>query len=123
MNPHRGDTPIEVGGETYTLCFDLNACASIMDKFELEEFEDLADKGIDGKFSLKDLIFVLWAGLQHHHPDLTVKEVGAMEWALEEVGPIIGDAFQKGLTRTVPPTVEKKPTVRRKKVGTGNKSK
>ena len=123
-NSHRGDTQITVGQETYTLCYDLNACALIMEKLGLDSFEQLAEMGeAKGGIGLSEIRYLLWAGLQRHHPDLTETDVGALEWDLETVGPKLGDAFQKGLLRQTPPDVEKKVTVTRKSPGTGKRDK
>ncbi len=122
-NPHRGDTQIEVGQETYTLCYDLNACALIMEKLGLSSFEQLAEMGqAKGGMGLSEIRYLLWAGTQRHHPELSENEVGALEWDLESVGPILGDAFQRGLLRRTPPDVEKKVT-RKNRTGTGKTSK
>ncbi len=123
MNPHRGDTQIKVGQETYTLCYDLNACAMVMDKFDLSDFEGLADKALsESGFDLRDFIYILWAGLQRHHSELVEQDVGTLEWDLDTIGKAIADAFQKGLMRKTQPDVEKKVT-RRSKTGTGRKPK
>ena len=123
MNPHRGDTKIDVGGGSYTLCYDLNACALIMDKFDLTDFEDLAEKSMsEAGFDIRDFIYILWAGLQRVHPDMTELEVGGLEWELDSIGPVIGAAFQKGLMRKTQPEVEKKVT-RKRKTGAGRKHK
>ena len=122
-NSHRGDTPVTVGNDNFVLCYDLNACALIMEKLGLSSFEQLAEMGqAKGGIGLSEIRYLLWAGLQRHHPDLSEKEVGALEWDLEEIGPKLGDAFQKGLLRRSPPDLEKKVT-RKSKTGTGKKSK
>lgn len=123
MNPHRGDTPIEVGQKTYTICYDLNACAMIMDKFSLKDFEDLADKALsESGFDLRDLIYILWVGLLRHHSELPEADVGGLEWDLDGIGPVIGEAFRKGLMRKTQPDMEKKVT-RKRKTGAGRRSK
>ncbi len=119
-NPHRGNTPVEVGGEKYTLCFDLNACAMVMERLGLESFEDLAEKAVSDKIGLREVVYMLWAGLQRNHPEMTEQDVGALEWDLQEVGPVLGDAFSSGLIRkTTPARTTKKKT--KKKRGTGRK--
>lgn len=97
-NPHRGDTPVDVGGQSLTLCYDLNACAQVMNHLEIKSFEKLGNIDL-AQCSLSDIIFMLWAGLQRHHPDYTLEQVGELEWDLAEVLPEIGNAFQLGLTR------------------------
>jgi len=121
-NSHRGDTQITVGQETYTLCYDLNACALVMDQLGLSRFEELAERTQDTGMGLSDIRYIMWAGLQRHHPELTVNEVGAIEWDLVEVGSILAEAFQRGLLRESPPDIEKKVT-RQKKTGTGKRHK
>jgi len=103
-NTHRGDTPIVVGGAAYILCYDLNATAMVMDHLGLTSFEQLADGiGLSG-VGMSDLIYIMWAGLQHHHPDLTEKEVGALDWDISEAAASLGEAFQKGLARKTQPS-------------------
>lgn len=122
-NPHRGDTPVTVGDDSFVLCYDLNACALIMEKLGLSNFEQLAEMGQrEGGVGLSEIRYLLWAGLQRHHPKFSENDVGAMEWDLEEVGPVLGGAFQKGLLRRTPPDVEKKVT-RKSRTGTGRQSK
>lgn len=104
-NSHRGDTPVEVAGVAYTLCYDLNATAMVMDHLGLTSFEQLADGVSLSGVGMSDLIYIMWAGLQHHHPDLTVKEVGAMDWDIAYAGKMLGEAFQKGLTRSTAPSM------------------
>lgn len=98
MNPHRGDTPIEVGGEKLTLCYDLNACAMVMDHLNIRSFEAMGNLDL-ANVGLNDILHILWAGLQRHHPDLDVQDVGAMEWDLNDILPVVGQAFNRGLVR------------------------
>jgi len=118
-NPHRGDTPITVGGIQYTLCFDLNACAAIMDHFKMKHIEELATIGNDMSLGMRDIIYMLWQGLMHHHSEMTEAEVGSIEWDIVEMAPLIAEAFQRGLMRKNPPKHEKK-VVARREIGTGS---
>ena len=102
-NPHRGDTPVMVGSIEYTLCYDLNACALIMERLGIKTFEEIPESLKAKNLGLSDVRFFLWAGLQHHHPEFTEEEVGALEWDLTEVAVQLGPAIQKGLIRTTPP--------------------
>jgi hypothetical protein len=102
-NPHRGDTPIEAGSESFTLCYDLNAIALIMARFSISDIDELARlQEKDKQITFSDLIFILWAGLQHHHEELTEKQVGALDWDLETASLVVGGAFQKSLMRSSP---------------------
>ncbi len=102
-NPHRGDTKVQVTGRSYTLCYDLNATAMVMDHLGLTSFEQLADGVSLSGIGMSDLIHILWAGLQRHHPELTEKEVGALDWDITEASQKLGQAFERGLTRKTKP--------------------
>jgi hypothetical protein len=83
-NPHRGEASFEVEGKTYRLRFSWNAAA------EFEEpagrsFYDAADTLAVGRLSVRTLRAMLWAGLQEHHPGLTLREAGVL---IEKIGQI-----------------------------------
>ena len=101
VNKHRGDTPVKVGDEMYTLCYDLNACALVMDRLDIKDMTELAS--LEVEIGVRDFIYILWAGLQRNHPDLDESDVGALEWDLEEHGQKMVEALQRGLTRKKPP--------------------
>lgn len=101
-NPYRGETSFDVGGKTYTLQFNSNACA---------ELEDLLARGIVSivqeimswstepeRISLKLFRALLWAGLRKHHRGMTVEMAGDL---LDEAGgmlalmPPVSEAFSK----------------------------
>jgi len=103
MNKHRGDTTVEVEGQTYTICYDLNACAKVMDHLEITSFEQLADGVSLSGLGLKDLLYIYWCGFNRNHPDLSLEDIGAMEWDLSEMALKVGEAFRRGLLREVPP--------------------
>ena len=70
-NPHRGDTEVTIREETYTLCYDLNAAAKVMDRLGIKSFEAMASENIDlNTAGLDDLIYILWCGFNRHHPEL-----------------------------------------------------
>jgi len=101
---HRADVPVEVEGQTYTLCYDLNACALVMDRLGVKSFKQLSDGVEFADLGLRDFIYILWAGLQRHHPDLTERDVGAMDWDLESAAESVVTAFEKALVRKTPPS-------------------
>ncbi len=123
-NPHRGDTPIEVGEgsnkQQFTLCYDLNACAMVMKKLGVNNLSSLSNGTQLSSVALDDIIYVLWAGLQRHHPELTEKEVGALEWDLAEATGKIGEAFVLGLTRNTKPEGQSQEKADPQNRGTGN---
>lgn len=127
-NPHRGDTPIEVAGEQYTLCYDLNACAEVMEYLGVDSFEAMGTLDL-GDMGLKQILHLIWAGLQRHHPELDLHDVGAIEWDLNEILPDIAEAFERGLVRKDSPAgggraegkARKKKATKRTSPGTGRR--
>jgi len=83
-NPHRGEASFEVDDKTYRLRFSWNAAA------EFEEpagrsFYDAADALAAGRLSVRTLRAMLWAGLQEHHPGLTLRDAGVL---IERIGQV-----------------------------------
>ena len=76
-NALRGEASFEAGGRTYHLKYDWNAAA----EFEEAAGRPLSDALLDvarEKLSAKSLRAMLWAGLQEHHPEVTLKEAGRL---------------------------------------------
>ena len=76
-NPHRGEASFEVEGKAYRVRFSWNAAA---------EYEDAAGRHLSDalfdiareRLSARSLRAMLWAGLQEHHPEVTLKEAGSL---------------------------------------------
>lgn len=94
-NPHRGDTDIQAGDRSYTLCFSSNAVCEMEEHFDrpIAEIGTMLDAG--ARFS--DLRAVFWHGLRRHHPDLSLEDAGDVmdEVGQDKVGEAIGTAFQR----------------------------
>jgi len=76
-NPLRGEASFDVGGRAYRLKFDWNAAA----EFEEAAGRPLSDALLDvarEKLSARALRAMLWAGLQEHHGDVTLKDAGRL---------------------------------------------
>ena len=75
-NPHKGEVSFElVSGETYTLQFTVDAICTLedlLDKSSMEIFTLLA------RGRIGTLRAALWAGLQAHHPKISVRDAGEM---------------------------------------------
>ena len=75
-NPHKGEVSFElVSGETYTLQFTIDAVCTLeelLDKSTMEIFTQLA------RGRIGTLRACMWAGLQAHHPKISVREAGEM---------------------------------------------
>ena len=82
VNPLRGEVAMTVGDTAYKLCFSVNAtCAleGLLDKSVNEIIESLQDPK---KVRLQTLRALLWASLSDNHPELTLKDAGAIAHAL-----------------------------------------
>lgn len=75
-NPHKGEVSFElVSGEAYTLQFTIDAVCTLeelLDKSSMEIFTLLAR----GRIGV--LRAAMWAGLQAHHPKVTLREAGEL---------------------------------------------
>ena len=76
-NQFRGEASFEVEGKAFRVRFSWNAAA---------EYEEAAGKHLSDalfdiareKLSARSLRAMLWAGLQEHHADVTVKDAGRL---------------------------------------------
>lgn len=95
-NPFRGKVPLKAGDEDYELSFSINAICEIEEHFgkPIAEVGKLMQAG--DAFQVKTLRFVLWAGLQDNHDDISLKDAGniASNAGIEICGEAIGKAFQ-----------------------------
>ena len=76
-NPFRGEASFDIEGKAFRVRFSWNAAA---------EYEEAAGKALSDalldiareKLSARSLRAMLWAGLQEHHPDVTLRQAGEM---------------------------------------------
>ncbi len=98
MNQYKGDTPLEVGGKTYTLRYSHSALVKLEKQMNQSIMQIMNDLGKTDEMRIGTLVTLLWAGLQKHHPTLSIDDACEL---LDEHGDdgavveIIGDAFQK----------------------------
>lgn len=92
---------VKLGGKERALAYDLNAFSAIED-----------EGGIGDGMSAKSIRLMLWAGLLHEDPELTIREVGAMVAPrdLETIAEAVGAAFN----RDAPPAKDRPPRAQRK---------
>lgn len=121
-NPHRGDTSIKVGGEDFTLCYDLNATQQVFERLGVDSFEKMTAGIAVDKLGVGDIIYILWAGLQRHHPEMTVKDVGALEWDLQGINDTWSSAFERALVVKAPEETVAAPAREGKKDGPPTRS-
>lgn len=96
MDPQR-EQQIEAGGKTYTLVFGNRALRLI----ERELGKPVGQMDED---SISDLTVMIWAGLQRHHPALTVNDVDDI---IDDVGyAAVGEIAGKALAAAMPQETE-----------------
>lgn len=72
-NAIKGEVALQHDGKTYTMVLDINALAEFEDATGMDPGEVL-DNPKTMSLSLARKLF--WAGLQKHHPGLTLREAG-----------------------------------------------
>jgi len=88
-NNHRGEASIRLD-KTRTLRYDFNALAEFEEKAGLpitEAVRSFQNEEGDPRVSFKTIRLLLWAGLLHEEPDLTVRKAGNLFESAD------GDAF------------------------------
>jgi len=71
-NPTAPRIDIELGGKTRTLLLDFNALAD----FEEATGVNVLQTGFD-EFGARHMRALIWAGLLHEEPDVTIRQVGS----------------------------------------------
>lgn len=78
-NPHRGEVALQVGDQTYTLSFSVNAICELEDAFGNKPVgQVLLAMNDEGGISMKTVRTIIWAGLQDHHKDLDEHAAGVI---------------------------------------------
>ena len=80
-NRRRGEVPLVLGGERYTLCLTLGALAELEDAFAVADLSELAARFSAGRPSSRDLLLLLAAALRGGGHDLTDAAVAALPLA------------------------------------------
>jgi hypothetical protein len=121
MNPHRGEVPLTIGGQQFTLRCSVNAICTI---------EEQMGKGIvaivmdlqRGNISLTLIRAMLWAMLQEKHPDVTLMEAGEMiplAGGVDKIKEVFEDAFATAFPEAAERSGMRPPKPGRPKNGTG----
>jgi len=111
-NPLRGEVALEVEGQTYTLCLDINAI------IEVENLLDIGIAEVAGLFSEPENLraghvrALLWATLQRHHPHIELRKAGeligivGLAEVIDRLGEALAAAFpsKEGEHSRRPPT-------------------
>jgi hypothetical protein len=106
MNPHQGDVTLEVAGKQYVLRYSHRSLVLLEDKLDKGLMQIMRD--IDGwkthpeNMRLGTIAAMLWAGLQKHHPDMTLDDatdlLDEVEGGTVKIIDVIGEGFQRGFS-------------------------
>lgn len=96
MNSQRGEHKIELADGEYTLVYKTNACCKIE--------EVVTDKSVweaASSSKITDIRAVLWAGLLHENPNITIERVGTLMDGINliDLRDNIVEAMSKGIAR------------------------
>lgn len=75
-NPLKGDLAFDVDDATYTLRFSIDALCKLEEAAGKTYPVISAEMGDAATLSVRMLRLMLWAGLQEHHKDISLIEVG-----------------------------------------------
>lgn len=94
-NKERGEVSFDALGKTWTMKIGTDAMCAMEDKAGKGISEIAAELG-GASVKLSTLRLLIWAGLQHHHEGLSLKECSEIidDFGVAEIGPIVGQAFQ-----------------------------
>lgn len=105
-NPIKGEVLVEVESGQYTLAYTLGACAAIEGQFEGRRLQDILGDLEGDAPKIGTMQVVIWAGLQKHHGEVTLKGAGDLV-ALHEM-PIWGAALGKAFSLAKPEAKSRK---------------
>lgn len=98
-NAHRGDVGFEVGDQSYTLRYTINALCEMEGALGMG-VQDFCRHLVAGDVRLTNIRAAFWAGLRSHHPDLSLaqagdllQKMGGAERALVLIGEAMALAF------------------------------
>lgn len=109
-NPHRGQVTLHADGNAYRLQLSFNALAVLKRQTGLSiqgVIRAFKEQGDDVDPEL--LSALLWAGMQDHHPDMTIEQAaslypdGGLEELVDKVQEMFTAAFPKGSAKANPP--------------------
>ncbi|MBM6592375.1 gene transfer agent family protein [Microvirga pudoricolor] len=80
-NARRGEVPLILGAQTYTLCLTLGALAELEDAFQVQDLTALAERFGTGRLSSRDLLAILGIGLRGGGHSMTDDEVARLPLA------------------------------------------
>lgn len=94
--PATADVQMTVGGKAYTLRYSVRALAALQDHFRLASLTAVQQRlSAPDSWGARDIVAIIWAGLQTHHRDLTMDDVMDLvdEAGLDAISSVAGAAF------------------------------
>lgn len=104
INPQRGEVPICVDGVERPMRLTLGALAGLEDALEAGSLVDLVERFEGGSFRSRDILALLWAGLNGGGWDVSLEDLGKSQI---EGGPLA--AAQTGARLLAATFAEKSP--------------
>ena len=103
-NRRRGEVPLALGPDRYTLCFTLGALAELEDAFAVGDLSGLAERFAGGRLGARDLIVLLGAALRGGGHALDDAAVAALPLAggFSAVTAALGEALTAAFGETTP---------------------
>ncbi|WP_238256613.1 gene transfer agent family protein, partial [Methylorubrum podarium] len=80
-NRRRGEVPLTLGAERYTLCLTLGALAELEDALGAGDLAGLAERFADGRLAARDVIALLGAALRGGIKTVLIPEENAKDIA------------------------------------------
>lgn len=125
-NPHKGEVALKSNGKVYTLLFDINTICEIEQALDasISELGDVLSEGA----KLSTIRVMIWAGLQHHHPGLSLQDAGHviagsdMKEMSQALGQGLASAFPKPEGGASKPDPRAAPAPKKGRGGTGKHS-
>lgn len=77
-NPHKGAVELNAGDQTYVLRYSIDAICSLEDRLDKGFPAIVAEMSSPSTMRLSAVREVLLAGLQEHHPEITIKQAGEL---------------------------------------------
>lgn len=77
-NPHKGEVELKAGEATYLLRYSIDAICSLEESLDKGFPAIVAEMASPATMRLSVVREVLRAGLQEHHPEITVKQAGEL---------------------------------------------
>ncbi len=108
-NRRRGEVPLALGGQRYTLCLTLGALADLEDALRAGDLAGLSQRLAAGRPRTADLIALLGAALRGGGHALTDEDVrrlplaGDMDALVEALAEVLEAAFGAGPPENPPP--------------------